>query len=297
MDLWQLRYFVSAAEHLNFTKAAESLHISQSALSKKIADLEYHFGVQLFLRGKGALSLTMAGQVFLNESRSILAKWDQTFNKIQQAASGNIGSLKIGYTGGHVSKILPPVIRLFNAKASDIVLDVERRNIRSLLKALYSGGLDVAFIVSNDEKIASDLAYTIIRQDKLGIALSAEHPLAGRKKLSLSELSDEPFVFMARSENYNIFDFFINLCASAGFAPNLVNQPTMLETVLLLVESGIGITTLSPLAGTGDHPNIRIIPLDEDHPIYLFAVWEKENKNPAIPPFLETLKKVSADQN
>ena len=78
MDLWQLRYFVCAAEHLNFTKAAESLHISQSALSKKISDLENHFGVQLFLRGKQSLSLTMAGQVFLNESRSILGKWDQT---------------------------------------------------------------------------------------------------------------------------------------------------------------------------------------------------------------------------
>jgi DNA-binding transcriptional LysR family regulator len=71
----------------------------------------------------------------------------------------------------------------------------------------------------------------------------------------------------------------------------------MLETVLLLVESGIGITTLSPLAGTGAHPNIRMVPLDVDYPIYLLSVWEKDNKNPAIPVFLKTLEKVAADQD
>lgn len=296
MDLWQLRYFVSAAEHLNFTKAAESLHISQSALSKKIADLENHFGVQLFLRGKQSLSLTMAGQVFLNESRSILGKWDQTFNKIRQAASGNIGSLKIGYTGGYVTTILPRVIRLYHHAAPDIILDVERWNIRILLKSLYNGNLDIAFIVSNDREIASDLTSKVVRRDVLSVVLPAGHPMAEREKLSLSDLAGEPFVFMARSENHTIFDFFMHLCADAGFTPNLVNQPAMLETVLLLVESGLGITILSPLAGTGAHPNLRMIPLDGDYPIHLLSVWEKDNKNPAIPIFLETLEKVSADQ-
>jgi DNA-binding transcriptional LysR family regulator len=236
----------------------------------------------------------MAGQEFLKESRSILAKWDQTYNKIQQAASGNIGSLKIGYTGGHVTQILPPVIRLYHVAAPDVILNVERRNIRNLYKSLYSGDLDIAFIVGSDKEVDPDLFRTIVMQDKLGVALSAGHPLAGRKKLSLSELADEPFVAMARSENHNVFDFFLGLCSDAGFIPNIVYQPTMLETVLLLVESGLGITTLSPLAGTGAYPNIRIIPMDVDHPIYLMAVWEKENKNPAIPTFLETLKKVSA---
>ena len=217
------------------------------------------------------------------------------FNNIRQAASGNIGSLKIGYTGGFVARILPRVLRLYHKAAPDIILDVERRNIRVLLKSLYDGSLDIAFVVSNDKEIASDLSSRVVKQDKLNVAIPADHALAKSQKLSLPDLADEPFVFMARSENHTIFDFFMHLCADAGFTPNLVSQPAMLETVLLLVESGIGITILSPLAETGAHPNLQMVPLDVDYPIHLLSVWEKDNKNPAIPMFLEVLEKVSAD--
>lgn len=299
MDLWQLRYFVCAAEHLNFTKAAESLHISQSALSKKIADLEHHFDVQLFIRGRQSLSLTAAGKAFLEESRMILSKWDETFHKIRQAASGSIGTLRIGYTGGFVTRILPPLIQQYRKKAPDITLHVERGNIRVLIKSLLEGELDVAFIVGaeKDKEISPDLEWKSIKQDRLSIVLPAQHRLAGKKELTPSQLADESFVFMARSENHTVFDMFIHICTEAGFVPNLVSQPTMLETLLLLVESGLGITILSPLAETGAHPNLRMVPLKGNHPVHLFLVWKKENKNPAIPMFVEALEKMQVQDN
>jgi len=292
MDLWQLRYFAAAAETLNFTKAAESLHVSQSALSKKIADIENHFGVQLFLRGKRALRLTAAGQVFLNEARTILAKWDDAFQKIKRTASGDLGDLRIGYSGSFVTRILPPLIRQFRGRNSDINLHVERWNLPILHDALLDGDLDVAFVISHAPELSPDLAWKFIKKEVLSVVLPASHPLAGRKRISLSELTGEAFVFMARSVNHIFFDFFMHLCTDAGFTPNLVSQPAILETVLLLVDAGVGITILSPLADMGTRPNLRMIPLEGDYPVHLFAAWKMDNENSAIPAFIEELEKI-----
>ena len=126
MDLWVLRYFVCAAETLNFTKAAKSLCITQPALSRKIADLEENFGAQLFVRGKRSLQLTTAGQILLNECRIILARWDETAHKIQMAVSGSVGRLRVAYSGGFVKTLMPDLARRFRERHSDIDLHLER---------------------------------------------------------------------------------------------------------------------------------------------------------------------------
>lgn len=293
MDFWQLRYFVTAAEMLNFTKAANSLNVSQSALSKKVGDLEALFGVQFFLRGKRSLRLTMAGQVFLNEARAMLSKWDEAFQKIKRTATGDLGDLRIGYTGSFVTTILPPLMERFRKKSPDINLHIERWDLQILNEALLDGDLDIAFVIDNDRELSPELSWKRLKEEVLSVVLPARHRLAHRQRIATAELAQEAFIFMPRSVNRTFFDFFMGVCAKAGFTPDLVSQPAILETVLLMVDASFGITILSPLADMGTHPNLRMIPLEENYPVHLFAAWKKDNENPAIPLFLEQLASVS----
>lgn len=294
MDLWQLRYFVRAAEKLNFTKAAESLHVTPSALSKKIADMESHFGVQLFLRGKRTLHLTAAGQILLNESRAILSRWDEAFYKIQQAASGRVGSLRVAYTGSFVKLILPSLARRFRKAHPDIDLHIERLGIHLHNEYLFNGDVDIAFTLSNDADPPPGIAWEHIKSDVLTVVVPPEHRLAERNSISLGELAEEDFIVINRSVNDIFFDRLIRICAAYDFTPNIVEQPLLVETSLLLVEAGFGITVLSPLADMGSNPGLRYIPLEGDYAIHFLAAWKKNNENPAISLFIENLREMKA---
>lgn len=102
MDIRQLRYFITVAEHLNFTKAANQLYVAQSAISQQIADLEDQVGVKLFIRNKRSVKLTPAGSVFLKEAIEIVEKTSGAIEKAKQTDEGIIGSLSIGFLAVHV---------------------------------------------------------------------------------------------------------------------------------------------------------------------------------------------------
>lgn len=290
MDLWLLRYFVCAAETLNFTRAARNLCITQPALSRKIADLEAHFGAQLFVRGKRSLQLTAAGQILLNESRIILARWDETAHKIQMAVSGSVGRLRVAYAGGFAKTLMPDLARQFRKGHPDIDLHIERFGVQAMKEALWDGDVDVAFMLSTEPDPPAGLAWKKIKQDVLTAVFPFDHPLAGRSSVPMEELAGDPFVFIARSVNQEFFDFFMHMCAASNFSPNIVEQPALLETTLVLVEAGFGVTVLSPLADMGTHPNLRFVRIEGDYPITLAAAWKKGNANPAIQLLIDQLK-------
>jgi DNA-binding transcriptional LysR family regulator len=295
MDLWLLRYFVCAAETLNFTKAAKRLYITQPALSRKIADLEEHFGAQLFIRGKRSLQLTAAGQILLNECRIILARWDGAAHKIQMAVAGSVGRLRVAYAGGFVKTLMPDLARRFRKSHPDIDLHIERFGVPALKDALWDGDVDIAFVLSSESEPPAGLVWKQIKQEVLTAVFPFDHPFADRGSISLPELAGEPFVFIARSVNQEFFDYFMRMCAAFDFSPNIVEQPLLLETTLVLVEAGFGVTVLSRLADMGTSPNLQFVPLEGDYPITLAAAWKKENGNPAIPLFVELLKGINSE--
>jgi DNA-binding transcriptional LysR family regulator len=159
-----------------------------------------------------------------------------------------------------------------------------------LKEALGDGDVDIAFILSSESEPPAGLVWEKVKQDVLTAVFPFDHPLADRSSVSLTELAGEPFVFIARSVNQEFFDFFMRMCAASDFSPNIVEQPVLLETTLVLVEAGFGVTVLSPLADMGTHPNLRFVRLDGDYPMTLAAAWKKNNGNPAIPLFIELLK-------
>ena len=236
------------------------------------------------------MQLTVAGQLFLNEALAILDRWDHAYQKIKMAADGHIGTLRVAYAGGWVRTIIPQIAREFRKNHPNIDLHIERLPYQGLSDILLEGDFDIAFMLSTEKKAPPGIIWEILKQDALTAVVPVDHPLAERSSISLNELKNEPFIFFSRSVNRKFFDFVIQMCAEYQFRPNVINQPNLLETVLVLIESGFGVSILSPFADIGNQPNIRFIPLERKYSIYLGVAWNNENQNPLIPYFIDQIK-------
>src|SRR5262245_37927652 len=195
LDLRQLRYFAILAEELNFGRAAERIGIAQPPLSKQIAAMERQLGVVLFRRTKRKVALSEAGLALLPAARRILADLAQAEATAQQAARGEAGNLRIGYTGVTVfARMLSDLIRRYRRQFPGVTVSLLELHTVEQLAALVDGRIDLGFVrlplVDADERIAVRELYA----EPLIAALPADHPAARRARVPLSALASEPFI-------------------------------------------------------------------------------------------------------
>ncbi|WP_123039630.1 LysR family transcriptional regulator [Cohnella candidum] len=298
LDLRQLRYFIKVAEHLSFTEAANQLFVAQSAISQQIADLEDKIGTKLFVRSKRSVQLTPAGAVFLKEAEQIVTKSAEAVVKARQAESGTIGSLAVGFLAPHVRTFLPELIRRFRAKYPKIELSLNHFPIRMLKEALENGDLDVGFTAPAGLSRIDGIRTKIIRRAPYRVVLPCDHPLANRAALNLSELADEPFIIYNRQDNHvGSFHYIVQLCEKSGFTPKIASQPRFVDTVMILVEAGLGIAILPKDFEMSASSSLRFVEIEdsEDGSFELAVAWKKGNLNPSIPLFLEELEAIQPE--
>lgn len=293
LDLRQLRYFIKVAELLNFTEAANQLFVAQSAVSHQIADLEAKVGVKLFIRNKRSVQLTPAGAVFLKEVEPIVTKSEMAVQKAQQAESGIIGSLSVGFLAPHVRGFMPELIQRFRVHYPQIELIMNHYPIRMLKESLENGDLDLGLTAPGGLSRIDGIQTKIIQRTAYGLVVPRNHRLASHSVVKLSELADEPFIIYNRHENHvGSFHIIVQLCEKNGFTPKIVSQPRFVDTVLILVESGMGIAIMPKSFETESNPALRFVEIDGVGDLYfeLAAAWKKGNINPSIPLFLEQLE-------
>jgi len=291
MDIRQLRYFISVAENLSFTDAAKDLFVAQSAVSQQIADLEKKIGVQLFVRDKRSVKLTSAGSVLLKESISLVDKTEEVIKKTRQAAQGIIGNLKIGFLGYSERFYLPSIIKQFQINYPDVDLQLEQYNHGMLNEALITGELDIGFTFSFGIASIGGLEETHVFTESISAVLHNEHPLAHRDRISISELAKERFIVLNKEESPQGYNQTLLICANNGFFPNICREPRLLHTVLLLVESGMGIAILPKSLRLHSSPSLRFIDIDGEKNEYdLVVAWKKNNGNPSIQLFIKELE-------
>ncbi|MBP2655171.1 MAG: transcriptional regulator, LysR family [Firmicutes bacterium] len=295
MDTRLLRYFVAAAEHLNFSEAAKSLYITQPALGRQITQLEQEIGVSLFVRNTRKVKLTVAGATLLDQAYEILAKTEAAVNQTRQAANGTIGSLQIGFMGPFESNGLPQLVKKFCHRYPNAAIGFNMLGQESLNDAIEIGSIDVGFTNSYGLDRLTHVAWKPSCFSKfskpLGILVNSDHPLAHKKTIQLSSLAHEPFVIFSRTEFPLTYDHMYNTCLTAGFQPNVAAQTTDLESLLSMVEFGIGIAIHPELTDFGKYSKIRYIMLSDHISNYDSAIaWKTTNTNQLIPAFLEMLQ-------
>lgn len=238
MELRNLRYFVALAEELSFTKAAQRLHISQPPLSVQIAQLEEEIGVPLFTRTSRSVQLTPAGEVFLNDTRSILDRLSVACDRARSVGSGLAGRIDIGLSGSQFQGPLPSLIAKYMQMNAGVSIVLHESRPADQLEELRRGSIDLSISRTpvNDSVLRSQLLFN----DPVVVALPAGHRLGGQERLKLSDLAAEPFI-MLRTESSAFARMLFDSCIQAGFAPKVVQWVLEVPAITSLVAAGIGV--------------------------------------------------------
>lgn len=239
MDLRQLRYFVAVAEELHFGRAAERVGIAQPPLTQQIQKLEGSLGCTLLVRGRKTV-LTAAGEVLLEQARRILQQAEDAAEATRRTARGELGQLSVGAPPSIMLSTLPATIRKYRRMYPGVRFVLRELSTSAIEEALRRGEIDLGFL--REVAPAAPLVSEVVFEEAMVAALPAGHRLAGAKEVKLSALRGEPFVFFPRRLGPAFYDKLISFCADAGFVPDVVQEATQWQSVISLVEAGMGIS-------------------------------------------------------
>jgi DNA-binding transcriptional LysR family regulator len=239
MDLRQLRYFVAVAEELHFGRAAERVGIAQPPLTQQIQKLERDLGCQLLVRGRKT-ALTSAGAVLLAESIRILQQSEAAVEATRRAARGESGELRVGAPPSIMLSALPSIIRKYRKMSPGVTFALRELSTSAIEQALRLGEIDLGFLRETvpEAPLVSEVAF----EEPVVAVLPAAHRLANAKELKLGSLRDQPFVFFPRRLGAAFYERMISFCAAVGFMPDVVQEATQWQSIVCLVEAGMGIS-------------------------------------------------------
>jgi LysR family cyn operon transcriptional activator len=227
MEFRQLRYFVAVAQHLNFSRAAQSVHITQSTISHQIKQLETHLGYTLFQRNFHQVRLTREGEILLPRVVHILKDLDDAV-QLARAPQAPFQERVRVVSGAHTmaTSELPALLPRFNAQCPHVSVDIEEVISSAVLQAFGEGDADLAF---GDEETSAPFPYDPLFSEELILVAAPGTPLAKRRRLRMVELHGEP---LALPNNSFAYRKKIDRClAAAGARPNVVaefNHPSNL---------------------------------------------------------------------
>lgn len=246
MTLVQLRYFVAAATKRSMTEASLDLHVAQSAVSTAIAQLERGLGVQLFVRQRSrGLALTDAGEQLLLDARSLLAQVDEMTDTVRGKHYEVRGTLRLACFVTLAPFVLPRLIARVREEYPGLRVEVIEADVDGTVDLLLNGSVEAA--IAYDFGRAHDLAFDTLYTSAPHVVLPADHPLAGRPGLALTELAGEDLVLLdiAHSREY-----FLGLHEAAGVEPHIRYSSRSYETIRSLVARGQGYSVLNHIPHT-----------------------------------------------
>ena len=290
MELRHLRYFVAVAEELNFSRAAERLHIAQPPLSKQIKDLEAELGVRLFDRNHTRVNLTDAGRVFLDDVREILEQTELAVRRARDASSGIRGHLRVGTIGTMTLMLLPKVLPLFSERFPEIEVTVQEMNGDEQVLALRRNDLDIGFtgrILVNTNGVER----LHVARFPLLVAVPKTHRLSTRKALQVEDLADEPLVYLSARRAPAYMEWVRELFTAAGIKPHFRRRVESLDSLLSMVAAGYGLAILPKANTSSATDRHKMIPLAAGKAAFdLYAIWLQTNQSATLRNFLEVLR-------
>jgi DNA-binding transcriptional LysR family regulator len=284
VELRHLRYFVAIAEELNFSRAAERLHMAQPPLSMAIRQLEQELGTTLLRRTTREVKLTEAGRAFLDGARRTLTELDRTTAATRRTAAGELGSLRIAFSWSARFDTLPAIGRAFRELHPDVELLTEEMWNARMVQALRSGAIDIA--ISLCPEIATDLSSEPIRCENIVALLAASHPLAHEPAITINALAEEGFLLFPRELAPRLHDVLIGVCRRAGFEPT-IHRGSFHTGWELRTLTDASIVTLTPESIALDLPaGIVAVPLSESHgQLETAIIWRTNDLPPAAAAF------------
>jgi DNA-binding transcriptional LysR family regulator len=241
MDLATLSAFIAIAELGSFSDAAERLHLTQPAVSKRIASLELQLNVRLFDRLGREVSLTEAGRALLPRAYQILNVLDDTRRALTNLSGEISGRLTLA-TSHHIGlHRLPPLLRTFTRQYPQVALDIQFLDSEVAYEEVLHGRAELAVITLAPET-RSQVHAVPVWEDALDFVAAPEHPLARSTSISLADVARHPAVFPGG----NTFTHHIvqGLFEAQGLTPNIAMSTNYLETIKMMVSIGLAWSVL-----------------------------------------------------
>ncbi|MFI1801342.1 LysR substrate-binding domain-containing protein [Streptomyces sp. NPDC020379] len=235
MEIRQLRYFLTVAEELHFGRAAERLHIVQSAVSQQVRRLERELEVGLFDRTTRAVGLTEAGRRLLPHAREVLAAQDRAREAIDELRSERNTTLRLGTSAGLGTR-LEGILAEFTRLAPHAQLELVTAATDDRLKRVRSGELDATLL--RGERAVPELELLPLWEDDLMAALPARHDLAVRGTIDMALLAGLPLRLAAEARNPTLYELVMSSCREAGFEPVLGPEYTTDQDTLATIGYG-----------------------------------------------------------
>lgn len=248
------------AETLNFTRAAERLHMAQPPLSASIRKLEEELGVVLFDRLPGGLRLTSVGEMVLRDARLALFHADQVRRTAKEGAAGTTGLVRLGFTGSATYELVPMLMRAFRETYPRVQVEIFESNTSELLRRIESQALDVALVVHPVLEVTT-VEVELLRRERLMVAVRADSHLVGRGELTLADLAQEPLIIHSRTQAPHMHSVILHAFQQAGVQPHVVQQAVQVSSMLGLVEGGMGIAFVSSVLSGHISAHVRLLPL------------------------------------
>jgi len=285
IDLADLRALAILADTLHFGRAAERLHVSQPALSKRIQKIEAQMGGRLLVRGYRDVRLTEAGRLLAARGRELLQESAELVALSRRAVRGEAGLLRIGFGIASILGFLPKVLLRFRRAHPDVLLQLRDMSTPDQMSALVARSLDVGFV---RRPVADDrLVLRPVLDERLVAALGPRSPWHSR--LGLASVAQEPFIIIARGRSASFYDQALSVCAAAGFAPRIVQEANELFTVISLVRAGLGVSLVPRSTALLRLPGVRFRDLTLPEAAWNIAMaWHRDSEDaPLVRQFVE----------
>ncbi|MDI4654990.1 LysR family transcriptional regulator [Xanthobacter autotrophicus] len=279
IELRQLRYVLKATETGSFRCAARELGIHESAVSRRIRDLEDEIGASLFIRHHGGVCLTYAGQRFVSRARKAINLIGYAKKDAGVIGRGEDGVVRIGLFSSLASGFLTELLRAYMAANPGVRPDLVEDGPSEHIAAVQRHQTDVAFLTG--EPIADGCDRTHLWNERVYVTLPSDHELAPSDEISWADLRDRHFIVSEADPGPEIHDYLVKHLADLGHHPSVERHGVGRDNLMHLVAIGRGLTLTSEATTAACFPGVVYRPLAGEI-LPFSAIWSPQNDNPAL---------------
>jgi DNA-binding transcriptional LysR family regulator len=292
------KFFLVAAEEQSFQRAAERLHVAQSALSRRISDMEREMGdVALFERFARGVRLTEAGQSMLEDVRRITNQIEEASRKAWRIDRGEVGLLRIGFadtTGWR--RVIPDTLKQFEAgypevevQLTPMVSEVQRTNLRS-------GAIDLGLMFDDlalHHDADGELVSVPLSLHRFVLVVPEGHRLHDAERITLSDLRDENLIWPSRRHAPALFSRLLEACREPGFTPRIKIEVIAIDMAYKLTSTGLGLAMILAEDDAEPPPGLKLRRIEDFRlDMQYLMMWRRDNNAPALVNFVEMATKL-----
>lgn len=282
LDLLTLRIFVLTAQNESLTSTAERIHMTLSAVSRRLSDLEQVIGMPLFERRHRAMKLTPAGEAMLAHAQLIVSASQRLAGSMAEFSQGVTGTVRLWANTSAIVQFLPKDLYAYRTLFNDVKVQMQERLSDEIIRAVQAGDIDVGIVAHNSASVGVEkIGY---RKDQLVLVVPHGHELLSQDHASLEDILGRPFV--GTNEGSAILRLVTDLAAAQGKTLQISLQASSFEAILSLVEAGHGVSVLprAAIAKSATARNMTMLPIHErwaSRQLYL-AYRGEQSVNPQV---------------